>query len=248
MHTGAPASRPTLDTCLLPPQLCGPVSKKLQRSGTFANDHFDSDGKFIFKHAKDPVTGKKVPKLIKVTHLCCYVYKARAAHIFERKGDSTRTHACTHCILRCRSPSRREIWRHVSPAGNDELARLTNSVRNPSGGATGEQGKKRLREIDRRIRFLLKRLELAEPVNPVPQTNREQVFFGATVTYCDNDDNECTVRIVGVDEARLEEGEVSWVSPIARALMQRWVGDVVQMNTPRGVVDIEVLEISYQDA
>ena len=109
-------------------------------------------------------------------------------------------------------------------------------------------GKKRLREIDRRIRFLLKRLELAEPVDPVLQTNREQVFFGATVTYCDNDDNERTVRIVGVDEARLEEGEVSWVSPIAKALMQRWVGDVVQMNTPQGVVDIEVLEISYQDA
>ena len=109
-------------------------------------------------------------------------------------------------------------------------------------------GKKRLREIDRRIRFLLKRLELAEPVDPVLQTNREQVFFGATVTYCDNDDNERTVRIVGVDEARLEEGEVSWVSPIAKALMQRWVGDVVQMNTPQGVVDIEVLEIYYQDA
>ena len=108
-------------------------------------------------------------------------------------------------------------------------------------------GKKRLREIDRRIRFLLKRLEIAEPVDPVLQTNREQVFFGATVTYCD-DDNERTVRIVGVDEARLEEGEVSWVSPIAKALMQRWVGDVVQMNTPQGVVDIEVLEISYQNA
>ena len=99
MHTGARASRPTFDSCLLPPQLCGPVSKKLQRSGTFAGDHFDSDGKFIFKHAKDPVTRKKVPKLIKVTHLCCCVYNARAAHIFERKGDSTRTHARTHARI-----------------------------------------------------------------------------------------------------------------------------------------------------
>ncbi len=109
-------------------------------------------------------------------------------------------------------------------------------------------GKKRLREIDRRIRFLLKRLEIAEPVDPALQTNREQVFFGATVTYCDDDDNERTVRIVGVDEARLEEGEVSWVSPIAKALMQRWVGDIVKLNTPQGVIEIEVLEIAYQDA
>ena len=108
-------------------------------------------------------------------------------------------------------------------------------------------GKKRLREIDRRIRFLLKRLEIAEPVDPALQTNREQVFFGATVTYCGDDDNERTVRIVGVDEARLEEGEVSWVSPIAKALMQRWVGDVVKMHTPQGVKDIEVLEIAYLD-
>ena len=109
-------------------------------------------------------------------------------------------------------------------------------------------GKKRLREIDRRMRFLLKRLEIAEPVDPSLQTNREQVFFGATVTYCDDDDNERTVRIVGVDEARLEDGEVSWVSPIAKALMQRRVGDVAKLHTPQGIIDIEVLEIAYQDA
>ena len=108
-------------------------------------------------------------------------------------------------------------------------------------------GKKRLREIDRRILFLLKRLEIAEPVDPALQTNREQVFFGATVTYCDDDEDERTVRIVGVDEARLEEGEVSWVSPVAKALMQRWVGDVVKMQTPQGVKDIEILEITYLD-
>ena len=109
-------------------------------------------------------------------------------------------------------------------------------------------GKKKLREIDRRIRFLLKRMEIAEPVDPALQTNREQVFFGATVTYCDDDDNERTVRIVGVDEARLEEGEVSWVSPIAKALMQRQVGDIAKLHTPQGIIDIEVLEIAYQDS
>ncbi len=108
-------------------------------------------------------------------------------------------------------------------------------------------GKKRLREIDRRIRFLLKRLDIAEPVDPALQTNREQVFFGATVTYCNDEDTEWTVRIVGIDEARLEEGEISWISPVARALMKTRVGDVAKLHTPQGIVDIEVLEIAYQD-
>ena len=78
-------------------------------------------------------------------------------------------------------------------------------------------GKKRLREIDRRMRFLVKRLEIAEVVDQSRQTKRDQVFFGATVTYADMADNERTIRIVGVDEVRSELGEVSWVSPIARA-------------------------------
>ena len=108
-------------------------------------------------------------------------------------------------------------------------------------------GKKRLREVDRRIRYLLKRLEIAEPVDPILQTNHDQVFFGATVTYCEGGENERTVRIVGVDEVRSEEGEVSWKSPIARALMQRRVGEEAKLFTPKGAIDIEVLEIHYQD-
>jgi len=109
-------------------------------------------------------------------------------------------------------------------------------------------GKKRLREIDRRMRFLMKRLEIAEPVDPALQTNRDQVFFGATVTYCNDDDVERTVRIVGIDEARLDAGEVSWVSPIARALMKARVGDVAKVHTPKGIEEVEVLEISYEAA
>jgi len=105
-------------------------------------------------------------------------------------------------------------------------------------------GKKRLREIDRRMRFLMKRLEIAEPVDPDLQTNRDQIFFGATVTFC-NDDVERTVRIVGVDEARIDDGEISWVSPVARALMKARIGDVVKVQTPKGIDEIEVLEISY---
>ena len=107
-------------------------------------------------------------------------------------------------------------------------------------------GKKRLREIDRRLRFLVKRLEIAEVVEPTMQANRDQVFFGATVTYVDGHGEKKTLRIVGVDEARLEMGEVSWVSPIARALLKAWEGDIVKLRTPGGMVDIEVVEISYE--
>jgi len=106
-------------------------------------------------------------------------------------------------------------------------------------------GKKRLREIDRRIRFVSKRLEIAEVVDPARQTNRDQAFFGATVTYADEEDRERTVRIVGVDEARSELGEVSWISPIARALIKAHVGDVVTVRTPRGPEEVEVVAIRY---
>ncbi len=106
-------------------------------------------------------------------------------------------------------------------------------------------GKRRLREIDRRIRFLLKRLEIAEPVDPALQKNRAQVFFGATVSYVDGQDVERRVRIVGIDEARLELGEISWISPVARALLKARVGDVVEMRTPTGRESLEVLEIAY---
>jgi transcription elongation factor GreB len=106
-------------------------------------------------------------------------------------------------------------------------------------------GKKRLREIDRRMRFLTKRLEAAEVVDPAQQKNRGQVFFGATVTYADARDQERTVRIVGIDEARHEVGEISWISPVARALLKARVGDTVELRTPAGVEPIEVVRIEY---
>ncbi len=107
-------------------------------------------------------------------------------------------------------------------------------------------GKKRLREIDRRMRFLLKRLEIAEVVDQLQQKNQQQVFFGATVTYANDKGKEKTIRIVGVDEARLDLGEVSWVSPIARALLKASEGDVVKVRTPNGLEKVEVVDISYQ--
>ena len=106
-------------------------------------------------------------------------------------------------------------------------------------------GKKRLREIDRRIRFLTKRLEVAEVTDPSVHHGRDQVFFGATVTYADPTGQERTVTIMGIDEADSAQGQVSWVSPIARALLKAREGDVVRLLTPAGPQDIEVLGVHY---
>jgi len=106
-------------------------------------------------------------------------------------------------------------------------------------------GKKRLREIDRRIRFLTKHIEAAEVVDPARQSRRDQIFFGAIVTYANGRGEENTVTIVGVDEADLESGRVSWISPIARALLKAHEGDVVTVRTPAGGEAIEVVAIRY---
>jgi transcription elongation factor GreB len=106
-------------------------------------------------------------------------------------------------------------------------------------------GKKRLREIDRRVRFLTKRLEWAEIVEPSVHHGRDQIFFGATVTYVEDDGPERTVTIKGIDEANSALGEVSWVSPIARTLLKARTGDVLKLVTPSGVLSIEVLEVQY---
>jgi transcription elongation factor GreB len=108
-------------------------------------------------------------------------------------------------------------------------------------------GKKRLREIDHRIRFLGKRLEIAEVVDPAQQANRTQVFFGAAVTYANQREEERTVTILGVDEADIKRGEISLHAPIARALLRARVGDVVRLPTPAGMDELEVLEISYPE-
>jgi transcription elongation factor GreB len=106
-------------------------------------------------------------------------------------------------------------------------------------------GKKRLREIDRRIRFLTQRLELAEVVDPTVHHGREQVFFGATVTYVEASGAERTVTILGIDEADSLQGQVTWVSPIARTLLKSREGDELKLVTPAGVLQIEVLSVSY---
>ncbi len=106
-------------------------------------------------------------------------------------------------------------------------------------------GKKRLREIDRRIRFLTRRLEIAEVVDASLHHGGDQVFFGVTVTYADDTGAETTVTILGVDEADSAQGQISWVSPVARALLKAKVGDVVRLIVPGGTQELEVLAVSY---
>jgi len=106
-------------------------------------------------------------------------------------------------------------------------------------------GKKRLREIDRRIRFLTKRLEIAEIVDPSLHAGSDQVYFGATVRYIDDLGASRTVTILGIDEADSSQGQVSWIAPVARALLKARVGDEVQLPTPSGVRTLEVLEVDY---
>jgi transcription elongation factor GreB len=106
-------------------------------------------------------------------------------------------------------------------------------------------GKKRLREIDRRVRYLSKRLANAEVVDPAKRAKTDQVFFGATVTTANARDEQRTVRIVGVDEVDLTKGHVSWISPIAKALMRAHEGDVVKLRTPTGVEELEIVSVTY---
>ena len=107
-------------------------------------------------------------------------------------------------------------------------------------------GKKRLREIDRRIRFLMKRLEDAHVMDLGAQQHRDQVFFGATVVVCDEDGAETTYSIVGIDEADPTKGWISWVSPLARALLKLREGDVARFASPLGRRELEIVEVRYE--
>jgi transcription elongation factor GreB len=107
-------------------------------------------------------------------------------------------------------------------------------------------GKKRLREIDRRIRFLTRRLDNAEVVDPALRGECDQVFFGATVTYVDGFGEERTITIVGMDEVDPARNRVSWIAPISRALLKARVGDVVNFESPRGLEEIEIVAVRYE--
>ena len=117
-----------------------------------------------------------------------------------------------------------------------------------SENAEYQYGKKRLREIDRRLRFLTKRLDIAEAVDPAAPREPEiadQVFFGATVTYAHANGEENTITIVGVDEVDMTRNHISWISPLARALMKSRPGDTVTLRAPGGVEELDVIEVRY---
>ena len=157
---------------------------------------------------------------------------------------------------------------YITPAGHqrlkDELLHLLDVERPEvvrtvswaaSNGDRSENGdyiygKKRLREIDRRIRFLTKRLDAAEVVDPAARARSgaatDQVFFGATVHYADKGGEEHEITIVGIDEVDLPRGRVSWISPIARALTKAREGDIVQLRTPAGVETLDILKVEYR--
>lgn len=152
---------------------------------------------------------------------------------------------------------------YITPAGyarlraellsliDDERPRVVEAVhwaaRNGDRSENGDYiyGKKRLREIDRRIRFLTKRLEIAEITDPSLHHGKEQIFFGATVTYEEESGVQRTVTILGIDEADNMQSQVSWISPIARALLRASVGDVVRLSTPAGMQEIEIIAVKY---
>jgi transcription elongation factor GreB len=154
------------------------------------------------------------------------------------------------------------VRNYITPAGyhrlRDELAHLVKTERPEvvrvvswaaSNGDRSENGdyiygKKRLREIDRRIRFLTKRLDIAEVVDPATRPATDQIFFGATVRY-EAAGQEHQIMIVGIDEVDAARGRVSWISPIARALLKAREGDVVQLKTPAGLETLEILAVSY---
>ena len=136
---------------------------------------------------------------------------------------------------------------YITPAGwrslKDELYQLVNKDRSENGDYL--YGKRRMREIDRRIRFLTKRLEAAQVVDPETREATDQIFFGATVTLLRGNGSEQTVKIVGIDEIDTAQNKISWISPLARCLIKAREGDEVSLNTPEGREDIEILEVAY---
>jgi len=159
-----------------------------------------------------------------------------------------------------------EVKNYITPQGyarlKTELTKLLDSERPDlvktiswaaSNGDRSENGdyiygKKRLREIDRRIHYLNKRLDTAEVVDPAKRGDSAQIFFGATVTYAyvRGGKDERTVTIVGVDEVDTKRGYVSWLSPIARSFLKKRSGDVVTLATPSGEAEIEIIGVRYR--
>ncbi|GAA0570298.1 transcription elongation factor GreB [Craurococcus roseus] len=140
----------------------------------------------------------------------------------------------------------RRLWQEERPRVV-EVVSWAASLGDRSENADYQYGKRRLREIDRRLRFLRKRLDRAQVVDPAKPARRDRVFFGATVEYAREDGAEAAVTIVGLDEADAGRGRISYAAPVARALLGASVGDLVKLRTPGGVEELEVLAIRYPE-
>jgi len=141
----------------------------------------------------------------------------------------------------------RRLWEDERPRVV-EIVSWAASLGDRSENADYQYGKRRLREIDRRVRNIRKRLERVQVVDASLAPNRSKIFFGATVTYAREDDSEVTITIVGIDEADSGQGRISWVAPVARALLGAQVGDLRRLRTPGGVEEVEVVAIVYPPA
>lgn len=165
----------------------------------------------------------------------------------ERK-DSTPPHTKNYVTPHGHADLQNELRYLLS----EERPKIVETVRWAAGNGDRSEngdyiyGKRRLREIDRRIRYLTKRLDTAEIVDPKLQQNLTRVFFGATVTYISHDGTKATVKIVGIDEADLEKGKVSWISPIAKSLLKAQVGDEVILRSPAGNETLKIESIHYE--
>ena len=139
-----------------------------------------------------------------------------------------------------------QLWKIERPA---LVKTITWAASNGDRSENGDYiyGKKRLREIDRRVRFLRKRLEQSEVVDPAQRGECDQIFFGATVTVCGSDGCENTYSIVGVDEANVGCGLISWVSPLAKAMLKLREGEVAVLRTPSGIQELEILSVIYHE-
>jgi transcription elongation factor GreB len=145
-----------------------------------------------------------------------------------------------------------ELQKELRQLLRDERPKIVETVRWAAGNGDRSEngdyiyGKKRLREIDRRMRYLTKRIESAEVVDPQLQKNLTKVFFGATVNYLEKNGKQKTVKIVGIDEADLSKNKISWISPLAKALLKSEAGDFVTLHTPTGDETLEVLSVKYE--
>lgn len=147
--------------------------------------------------------------------------------------------------------SLKEEWRNLLYQERPKIVEIVSwAAGNGDRSENGDYiyGKKRLREIDRRVRYLTKRIESAVVVDPVHQKNLDQIFFGATVEYRGEDEIVRVITIVGLDEADLATEKISWLSPVARAMMKASVGDVVEVRTPAGGTSLEIVAIRYGDS